>query len=52
LYQETAEVIDSPQAFAMVNGEPFNQLPEDLYIPRRAAGLAVIFDQTAESGYC
>jgi segregation and condensation protein A len=33
LYQETAEVIISPQAFAMVNGEPFNQLPEDLYIP-------------------
>ncbi len=33
MYQESVETIESPQAFAMVNGEPFNQLPEDLYIP-------------------
>jgi segregation and condensation protein A len=33
LYQETAEIIELPQAIAMVNGEPFIQLPEDLYIP-------------------
>ncbi|MGJ0430009.1 segregation and condensation protein A [Methylobacter sp.] len=31
--QNTAEVLEEPQAIAIVHGAPFNELPEDLYIP-------------------
>lgn len=37
-----AAVIEQPPAFALVNGAPFNQLPEDLYIPPDA--LEVFLD--------
>ena len=33
MQQNTAEILDEPQAFARVHGAPFNELPEDLYIP-------------------
>jgi segregation and condensation protein A len=33
MYQEIVATLESPQAFAIVNGEPYNHLPEDLYIP-------------------
>jgi segregation and condensation protein A len=33
MQQNTAEVLELPQALAMVNGAPFHHLPEDLYIP-------------------
>jgi segregation and condensation protein A len=36
MYLEAVEVLDSPQAIAIVNGEPYNQMPEDLYIPPEA----------------
>lgn len=34
--QESAEIAVSPHAFARVNGAPYNDLPEDLYIPPNA----------------
>ena len=45
--QDTVEVLDEPlvettQSFAMVNGAPFNHLPDDLYIPPDA--LEVLLD--------
>jgi segregation and condensation protein A len=33
MLQNTAEVLEEPQAFARVHGAPFLDLPEDLYIP-------------------
>ncbi len=42
MHQDTAEVLDESPAFAMVNGAPFNQLPDDLYIPPDA--LEVLLD--------
>jgi segregation and condensation protein A len=33
MQRNTAEILELPQALAMVNGAPFHQLPEDLYIP-------------------
>ncbi|MEQ1738760.1 MAG: ScpA family protein [Methyloglobulus sp.] len=33
MLESTIERPTAPQAFAIVNGTPFNQLPEDLYIP-------------------
>ncbi|MGZ8162604.1 MAG: segregation and condensation protein A [Methylobacter sp.] len=33
MQQNTAEILELPQALAMVNGAPFHHLPEDLYIP-------------------
>ena len=33
MQQNTAEILDEPQAFARVHGAPYNELPEDLYIP-------------------
>src|SRR5512139_3525501 len=38
----TADVMEQAPAFAIVNGAPFNQLPEDLYIPPDA--LEVFLD--------
>ncbi|MGR8980182.1 MAG: segregation and condensation protein A [Gammaproteobacteria bacterium] len=35
MYQESAEILGSP-AIAIVKGAPYNQLPEDLYIPPNA----------------
>jgi segregation and condensation protein A len=45
--QDAVEVLNEPlvettQSFAMVNGAPFNQLPDDLYIPPDA--LEVLLD--------
>jgi segregation and condensation protein A len=42
ILQNTAEIPESPSPLAMVNGAPFNQLPEDLYIPPNA--LEVFLD--------
>ncbi len=42
MHQNTAELLDEPQAFARVHGAPFNELPEDLYIPPDA--LEVFLD--------
>ncbi len=40
--QETADILETPHAIAIVNGAPYNQLPEDLYIPPDA--LEVILE--------
>lgn len=40
--QGTAGIVETPHAFAIVNGAPYNQLPEDLYIPPDA--LEVILE--------
>ncbi len=42
MHQDTAEISDESPAFAMVNGAPFNKLPDDLYIPPDA--LEVLLD--------
>jgi segregation and condensation protein A len=42
MFQNTAEIPESLSPLAMVNGAPFNQLPEDLYIPPDA--LEVFLD--------
>lgn len=42
ILQNTAEIPESPSPLARVNGAPFNQLPEDLYIPPDA--LEVFLD--------
>ena len=38
----TAAILEQAPAFAIVNGTPFNQLPDDLYIPPDA--LEVFLD--------
>lgn len=40
--QGTADILETPHAIAIVNGAPYNQLPEDLYIPPDA--LEVILE--------